>query len=141
MENNIKLPELIDCNSEPMIKDLIDSLNFSRNILASTDEIEVIWGNLPLEINSIKSEYRHEMLARMVIAIRVGLFSSAVNEIWNITILALRQKINNFGLDVANQFLKRSLDNNKFKELKDKELIDISMELGLLDDNAYFFLK
>ncbi len=77
----------------------------------------------------------------MVVAIRVGLFSSAVNEMWNTTIIALRDKVRNFGLDEANQFLTTQLDEKKFGELKDKELLDISVELGLLGEDSYFFLN
>lgn len=76
----------------------------------------------------------------MVIAIRVGLFSSAVNEIWNTSILAIKKKIVSFGLHEAGQLLAKDLSEKKFKELTDKDLLDISIELGLFDEKAYFFL-
>lgn len=141
MSENVNLPALVDIDSEDIIKSITDSLNFPRTVLASHDDIEVVWTTLKKEINGIKLEYRHEMIARMVVAIRVGLFSSAVNEMWNTTILVLRDKIRSFGLTEANQFLTIKLDEKKFKELKDKELLDISVELGLLSEDSYFFLN
>src|SRR5690606_14064422 len=141
MSENVNLPALVDIDSEDIIKSITDSLHFPRTVLASHDDIEVVWTTLKKEINGIKLEYRHEMIARMVVAIRVGLFSSAVNEMWNTTILVLRDKIRSFGLTEANQFLTIKLDEKKFKELKDKELLDISVELGLLSEDSYFFLN
>jgi hypothetical protein len=141
MSDELKLPALKDIDSEDIVTTITKSLGFPRNVLASQDDIETVWATLKRQINKVKIEYRHEMLARMVVAIRVGLFSSAVNEMWNTTILALRDKITGFGLDEANQFLTIKLDNKKFKELKDKELLDISVELGLLSEDSYFFLN
>lgn len=141
MSTKVNLPALTDVDSEDLVTAITTSLNFPRNVLASQDDIETVWGILKSEFNRIKLEYRHEMLARMVVAIRVGLFSSAVNEMWNTTILVLRDKIRAFGLAEASQFLSNNLDEKKFKELKDKELLDISVELGLLSEDSYFFLN
>jgi hypothetical protein len=141
MSDKITLPALADTNSEDIVTSITTSLGFPRTVLASHDDIENVWGNLVRQIDKVKLEYRHEMLARMVVSIRVGLFSSAVNEMWNTTILALRDKVTNFGLDEANQFLSTTLDEKKFKELKDKELLDICVELGLLGEDSYFFLN
>lgn len=141
MSENINLPQLSDVDTEDIVTTITKSLNFPRTVLASNDDIETVWANLQRQISKVKLEYRHEMLARMAIAIRVGLFSSAVNEMWNTTMLALKGKITVFGLDEANQFLTRDLDEKKFNELKDKEVLDISVELGLLSESSYFFLN
>lgn len=141
MSSTINLPTLKEVDSEDIVTKIISSLNFPRKVLASNDDIETVWNTLKPEFNKIKLEYRHEMLARMVVAIRVGLFSSAVNEMWNTTIQVLRDKIRAFGLVEASQFLSTTLDEKKFKELKDKELLDISVELGLLSEDSYFFLN
>lgn len=141
MSEKINLPALIDIDSEDIVSSITKSLNFPRSVLASHDDIETVWDTLKRQIDKVKLEYRHEMLARMVVSIRVGLFSSAVNEMWNTSILALRDKVVNFGLDEANQFLTNKLDERKFKELKDKELLDIAVELGLLSEDSYFFLN
>jgi len=140
-KDNVNLPALSDIESEDIVTSITKSLGFSRNILASSEDIEHVWSTLERQINKVKIEYRHEMLARMIVAIRVGLFSSAVNEMWNTTILALRDKILTFGLNEANQFLTTKLDDKKFNELKDKELLDIAVELGLLSEDSYFFLN
>ncbi len=139
--DKINLPALNDVDSETIVDQITSSLGFPRNVLASNEEIELVWHPLKKELNSIRLEYRHELLARMVVAIRVGLFSSAVNEMWNTAIIVIRQKIKDFGLEEANQFLAFNLDDRKFKELKDKEVLDIAVELGLLGEDSYFFLN
>ncbi len=141
MSEKINLPKLQEVDSEDIVNKITESLNFPRTVLASQEDIETVWHSLKRQINKVKIEYRHEMLARMVVAIRVGLFSSAINEMWNTTILALKDKIRSFGLDEANQFLTTKLDESKFKELKDKELLDIAVELGLLSEDSNFFLN
>jgi len=141
MSDKISLPALTNIETEDIVTAITKSLGFSRTVLASQEDIETVWSTLKNEISRVRLEYRHEMLARMIVGIRVGLFSSAVNEMWNTTILVLREKIRDFGLNEANQFLTSSLDEKKFKELKDKELLDISIELGLLSEDSYFFLN
>lgn len=141
MIEKVSLPVLKEIETEDIIESITQSLGFPRTVLASSDDIDTVWSTLKSEISRVRIEYRHEMIARMVVGIRVGLFSSAVNEMWNTTILVLREKIREFGLTEANQFLTLSLDEKKFKELKDKELLDIAVELGLLSEDSYFFLN
>ncbi len=118
MSNEIKLPALKDVDSEDIVTSITESLNFPRTVLASTEDIETVWATLKRQINKVKIEYRHEMLARMVVAIRVGLFSSAVNEMWNTTIIALREKVITFGLEEANQRLSSKLCKLKLNILR-----------------------
>lgn len=138
--SDVNLPMINQHNTEDLVSSITQSLNFPRNVLAEQYDIETVWGTLGRELGMIKTEYKHELLARMVIAIRVGLFSSAVNEIWNTSVLAIKKKIIAFGLHEAGQLLGRDLSEKKFKELTDKDLLDISIELGLFDERAYFFL-
>lgn len=97
----VELPEFYSCDSEPIIESVVSSLGISRNVLASKDDIETVWTSLRPTLEKINLEYRHEVLARMVVSIRMGLFSAAVNDMWNTAILALRQKVRNFGFTEA----------------------------------------
>ena len=128
---NINLPAISQHNTEDLVKSITSSLDFPRTVLAEEFDIEIVWNSLGRELRMIKPEYRHEILARMLIAIRVGLFSSAVNEIWNTSILAIKKKITSFGLHEAGQLLGKDLSEKKFKELTDKDLLDISIELAI----------
>ncbi|MBW3700776.1 hypothetical protein PQS34_03810 [Bacillus altitudinis] len=140
-EEPIVLPELVECDTEPVITQLTSSLGIPRNVLAEPNEIATVWPHLKPTLEKIKPQYRHELLARMVVAIRVGLFSSAVNEMWNTTILALRQKVKNFGYKEAASFLEKDINEEVIKELRDKDLIDFCVELGFITDDSYFFLN
>ncbi|MCY8068747.1 hypothetical protein MOF28_00420 [Bacillus haynesii] len=135
------LPEFSECDTESIITSLTTSLGIPRNVLATEQEIKVVWGSLRTILENVKLEYRHALLARMVVSIRMGLFSAAVNDMWNTAILALRQKVKNFGYSEAASFLKREINEKKLSEIRDKELIDICVELGFLNDDSYFFIN
>ncbi|WP_077210740.1 hypothetical protein [Bacillus dakarensis] len=135
------LPEYSATDIEPVIQSLTSSLGIPREVLATERDIKRVWISLKDTLEDVKLEYRHELLARMVVSIRVGLFSSAVNDMWNTAILALRQKVKSFGYSEAASFLKRDIDEKVLNQMRDKELIDICVSLGFLDDDAYFFVN
>lgn len=135
------LPEYSATDIEPVIKSLTESLGIPREVLASERDIKRVWGTLKETLEDVKLEYRHELLARMVVSIRVGLFSSSVNDMWNTAILALRQKVKSFGYTEAASFLKRNIDEKILNQIRDKDLIDICVSLGFLNDDSYFFVN
>ncbi|MED4714406.1 MULTISPECIES: hypothetical protein [Bacillus] len=137
-----RLPKFDECDTEPIISSLTSALGIPRTVLANQEDIEIVWTNLRRTLENVKLEYRHELLARMVVSVRMGLFSAAVNDMWNTAILALRQKVKNFGYSEASSFLEREINEKKLKEeIRDKDLIDICVELGFLDDDSYFFIN
>ncbi|SLB12424.1 Uncharacterised protein [Mycobacteroides abscessus subsp. massiliense] len=135
------LPDFAECDTESIITSLTTSLGIPRNVLATQQDIKTVWSNLRSTLENVKLEYRHELLARMVVSIRIGLFSAAVNDMWNTAILALKHKVKNFGYSEAASFLKRDINEKKLGEIRDKELIDICVELGFLNDDSYFFIN
>ncbi|MER0465628.1 hypothetical protein ABR330_02795 [Bacillus cabrialesii subsp. cabrialesii] len=135
------LPDYNTTDLEPVITSLTTSLGIPREVLASERDIKRVWVTLKDTLEDVKLEYRHELLARMVVSIRVGLFSSAVNDMWNTAILALRQKVKSFGYQEAATFLKRDIDEKVLNQMRDKELIDICVSLGFLDNDSYFFIN
>jgi hypothetical protein len=136
-ENNILLPVLLDCDVEPVIEKILAPLKLPRDVLAAPSEIETVWNNFYTILPKVHLAYRDELLARMVVSVRVGLFSSAINEIWNLTILALRQRVKKFGYAEAKSFLKKDIDETYLKDIKDHELLDICVKLGLLGEKEY----
>lgn len=135
------LPDYNATDIEPVIQNLTSSLGIPREVLATERDIKRVWFSLKDTLEDVKLEYRHDLLARMVVSIRVGLFSSAVNDMWNTAILALRQKVKSFGYSEAASFLKRDIDEKVLNQMRDKELVDICVSLGFLDDDAYFFVN
>ncbi|XZT44093.1 hypothetical protein ACT439_15650 [Acinetobacter baumannii] len=123
------------------INTLLPALNIPRTILASDDAIEYSWGNLPRQLKNIPSEHRNELIAKMCIAVSVGLFDSAINYVWNAAILSLREKLKSFGLSVVAQILQRDFEEKHLYDLQDSELLDICLQLNILDQQAYFFLS
>lgn len=74
----------------PAIVDLVNALGIPRTVLASDEEIEFAWSNLPRELRQIPESLRGELVARMCVAVSAGLFDGAMNYIWNAAVIQLR---------------------------------------------------
>jgi hypothetical protein len=79
-------------------------------------------------------------MVRLCVAVSVGLFDSAINYIWNSTIVELRHKVIRFGLPIVAQLTSKSLDENKLLEMMDHELLKLCLELNLVSEEGYFKL-
>ena len=119
---------------------IIQALNIPREVLASDEEIAYAWNNLPRELMKIPPESRNELIAKMCIAISCGLFDSAINYIWNSTIIYLRQKISAFGLPFIAQILEKDFSESVLNEMQDSQLLDLTLKLNIISPDAFFFL-
>ncbi len=88
----------------------------------------------------IPPQLRGELIARMCVAVRAGLFDSEINYIWNVTVLHLRQRMRDFGLPVVSQILQRKFEETDLIDLQDSELIDLCLKLNLITEDGFFFL-
>jgi hypothetical protein len=138
--HNFQLP-IITAEESVILSSLTKALGVPREIIASDEEIQYAWQNLPRNIGKIPVEYRSPLLARMCIALRVGLFDSAINYAWNTAILSLRNKMSDFGLAVASQLLEKDLTDGKIIEINDSELLKYCLELNLINEDGYYFLS
>ena len=108
--------------------------------MASDEEIAYAWRDLPRELRTIPPLLRGELIARMCVAVRVGLFDGAINYVWNVTVLHLRQRIREFGLPVVSQILNRKFEENDLMDLQDNNLIEFCLKLNLITEDGFFFL-
>lgn len=137
---DVNLPAVVG-NTLPVLDQLTDSLGVPRDILASDQEIKTAWNNLPGVMNKIPPALRTEGLARMCVAVAAGLFDSAINYIWNTSVIELREKVKRFGLPVVEQLLSKSnFDEQALLDLKDSELLSLCLKLNLVTEDGYFFL-
>jgi hypothetical protein len=83
-----QLPGVID-NTLSSIGSILESFNLPREVIASNEEIESAWNELPRELARIPPELRDGLVARMCVATSVGLFDGAINYIWNAVIQKL----------------------------------------------------
>jgi hypothetical protein len=96
---------------------------------------------LPGILKKIPPALRTEGMARMCVAVASGLFDSAINYIWNCSIIELREKVKRFGLNVVEQITgKTSFDEQALLDLKDAELLSLCLKLNLITEDGYFFL-
>ena len=138
--NEVVLPAVVDRTTQ-LLQQLAGALNLPREILASDEEIAHAWQNLPRELRRIPADQRNELLARMCVAVAVGLFDSAINYAWNASILQLRTRVREFGLHVVTQLKSQSFEESDLLDLKDAQLLDLCLSLNLLTEEAFFFLS
>ena len=124
----------------PGLDQLIQCLGIPRTVLASAEEIEYAWRDLPRELREIPEHLRGELIARMCVAVSTGLFDGAMNYIWNAAVLHLRQKIRNFGLPVVAQIRQSDFEEKHLLELQDSRLLELCLKLNIVDEDGFFFL-
>lgn len=111
-----------------------------RSILASDDQIEHAWTNLPRLLSRIPLKQRSETMVRMCVAVTTGLFDNAINYAWNAAILELRMKVRRFGLTVIPQITSKSFDEGALVDLKDADLLSLCLKLNLISEDGFFLL-
>lgn len=137
----INLPAILDDTSNSL-EQITTALGVPRDILASDDEIENAWINLPRVMSKIPPKLRNEGLAKACVAVSSGLFDSAINYIWNISVIELRNKVKKFGLNVVEQVTDRSsFDEKILLNMKDAELLTLCLKLNLITEDGDFFLS
>ncbi|WP_455928117.1 hypothetical protein [Pseudomonas capeferrum] len=124
----------------PALESLTTALGIPRTVLASDEEIEYAWKDLPRELREIPAPLRGELVARMCVAVSTGLFDSAMNYIWNAAILQLRAKIRNFGVPIVAQILQSDFEERNLVELQDSRLLELSLKLNIVNEDGFFFL-
>jgi len=139
-KNKFNLPEIMDATL-PSIGNILHSFNLPREVIASNEEIESAWRELPRELARIPLELRDGLIARMCVATSVGLFDGAINYIWNAVILNLRARAKSFGLGYISQILNKKFEEDDLNDLMDSELLDLCHKLELLSEEGYFFLN
>lgn len=136
----VELPDTLQ-STLPSINGLMNAFKLPRELIASDEEIIYAWRELPREISRIPSELRDGMIARMCVAVSVGLFDGAINYIWNAVIITTRQKIRNFGFSLIGQTLGKKFEESDLNELMDSELLNLCYKIQLLSEEGYFFLN
>lgn len=137
---DVTLPAIVE-DTLPVLDHLTNALKVSRDIVASRQEIETAWNSLPAVMAKIPPTLRTEGLARMCVAVAAGLFDSAINYIWNASVIELREKVKRFGLPVVEQIHSKSnFDEQVLLDLKDSELLSLCLKLNLITEDGYFFL-
>lgn len=141
--SDLILPPADSLNAS-VINAITSSLDVPREIVASEEDIFYAWRDLPRELGNIPPETRDErlgaLLARMCVAVSVGLFDAAINYAWNAAVLQLQERVRNFGLNVVAQILSKQFDEDKLRDLKDAELLARCLELNLISEDGFFFL-
>lgn len=124
-----------------MTKELLLPERFKN--IEQVDNLVQGWDNVKL---AIRPECRNDVcLEKAKVALQVNLNDSAINYIWNLTIYDLYQKIEKYGIDYFASAINwegkplRTIDD--LQEVKDYQVIDGAYALGIIPDEAQFFLQ
>jgi hypothetical protein len=123
-----------------MLGALTDALGVDRDVLATDEQINHAWTNLPRLLARIPPEHRSETLVRMCVAVATGLFDSAINYAWNAAVVELREKVRRFGLAVVPQVTGQPFDEAALIDLKDADLLQLCLKLNLISEDGHFLL-
>jgi hypothetical protein len=140
MEMSTNLPDTIK-NSNEFLTNLLKVMDVPRDILPSADDIGNVGNQLPSMLAKIQPSLRSEKIAKMCVAISVGLFDSAVNYIWNQTVIELRRRVVAFGLNVVKELKQKTYSEQDIDEMSDAQLLDLTHELELINDEGFYFLS
>lgn len=111
--------------------------------LNAVDNISTGWDNIKL---AIRPECRDDnIIVKTKTAIDVGLNDAAINYFWNLTILDLYKKVSAYGIEyfaAAINWEGKSLKTiDDLREVKDHQLITGAYVLGIIVEEAHFFLQ
>lgn len=118
----------------------------NERVLVEIKERGVVIGNMPIIIDRLTPEQRGRSLyiSKFIASCGVGLFDSALNYLWNETIVNLRDKVIRFDLHYfLDSTISDSKRRNRFKtekdieELEDWELIKGCKDTGIISDMGY----
>ena len=115
------------------------------NIIATTEEREIVATNLPQFLAALSTEEKSESryLSKFVGATAIGLFDAGLNYVWNEVVLNLRRKAVIYGVDLFFDASVggRNRDSYRTEEdlagLKDTVLLDSCLKLELISDVVY----
>lgn len=112
------------------------------NIIASTEERQVVGSNLPGFLQALSPEVKRDAryLSKFFSATAIGLFDAALNYIWNEVVLNLRKKVVLYGVDlffdaaVGGQNRANYSDEDDLDGIKDVVLLNTCLKLELISD-------
>jgi hypothetical protein len=136
----VSLPN-ISTQSSSMLAKLTTALGVPRGVLASEEQIQHAWSQLPRLLKEIPPDLRDTRIVKMCVAVASGLFDAGINYVWNAAVVELREKVRRFGIAVVPQVLDdKSFDEDSLLDLKDAELLDLCLKLNLIGNDDFFFL-
>lgn len=115
------------------------------NVIASTDERDLVSTNLPAFLKTLTPDQLREAryLSKFVGATAIGLFDAALNYVWNEVVLNLRRKVVIYGIDlffdaaVGGAARAHYKDESDLDGLKDSVLLNTCRKLELLSDIVF----
>ena len=140
-------PKSIDTSVATLNQPLADMLEYiglpTENVLVPIEERRKVIFALEstLDILPLSERTKAMYLSKFTVAITVGLFDGALNFLWNETVNAIRNMVNNFDLQyfysiagtISNRY--RSLSTfEDFEAVSEHDLLEICRRIGLLSD-------
>jgi hypothetical protein len=146
LRDSVEITEQIDSFSSSL-KSYLVSLDLpNERVLVEIKERRVVIGNMPIIIEHLNPDQRQRALyiSKFIASCGAGLFDSALNYLWNETIVNLRSKVIRFDLEyffdsTIGDTKKRSDYKNEkdLEKIDDWELIRGCRDTGIISDMGY----
>lgn len=142
MNDNIEqLPGLVQENSLMVVDNICGVLGIPRDAISDNKSIKRALKMLPDELENFPEDYINNDIARLCVAVSVGLYDDAIVRMWNCVIRELRKQVNKYGIEMIKHVLdSTNLDEKKLESISDAELLTLSRQLSILSEEGYFFL-
>lgn len=139
----------VDSQSESALSFLREAGLPTENIIAPTDERQIVGHNLPAYLDKLSREVKQDAryLSKFVIGAATGLFDYSLNAIWNEVVLALRKKAITYGIDIFFDSAVSGKNREFYSKdddlvyLKDAVLLDTCKKLELISETTFRKLK
>lgn len=138
---NLKEQKTVSTISGNLLDELTKRMSVPRNVIASDKDIGKVINELHELLAEVPRERLSQQLVRMCISFACGLFDSGLNYIWNETIVALRERIRVYGVNVVAKILDKEFGEKQLNGLRDSELLEYCLKLNLLTEEGYFYLN
>lgn len=147
--------DLIEVKDNPQIKensilvvdDICASLNIPRDILPDNESITYGLQNLNRQLSKVPNRLKGQEIVKLYVAASVGLYDDAILRIWNLVINELKNKINDFGLDMVKQVVKKysrngsnNYNENSLDQIKDADLLKLARQLNIISEEGKYKL-
>ncbi|MBF2515896.1 hypothetical protein [Listeria marthii] len=126
--------------SKTVVDMICSSLSIPRNVLPDSDSIDYALKLLPRELNQIKSKFRDKEIAKMCVAVSVGLYDDAIVRIWNSVIKEMKRKISHYGVEMIKHVASEKYADNFLENIKDSQLLILARQLNIISEQGFYFL-
>lgn len=126
--------------SSTVVDMICSSLKIPRVVLPDSESIDYALKLLPRELNKIPPKFRDKEIAKMCVAVSVGLYDDAIVRIWNSVIKEMKNKISYYGVEMIKHVAGEKYSDNFLENIKDSQLLVLARQLNIISEQGFYYL-